>query len=302
MAHSVTTVDIHAIIHNLKHYLPAQAPLKDFIHHNTLHAFQKDKFHPGIRKASKILGYKVYMSLAEFRLKYKNGEIEDRIIDDQIEKAKGKHNVQAFKEKMLNHPYETNIPKRLGTLRSIWKTKYHIDLDSLVHPTLFRILCSYLDQGISIWNFPVTRKNFIDSLREMEKNSFTSFFKTERAKNLLTNEETTLELLLEIVVGKEELYHEYLFDQQFAHQGWSGLISTIEDQPETLLDKKNIKLEEVIFIELLMEIDNLDSQLIKWDPISRHADKAYEDLFAKTELTELDEVLEIWQESFEWTY
>jgi uncharacterized protein len=302
MAHSVTTVDIHSIIHNLKHYLPAQAPLKDFIHHNTLHAFQKNKFHSGIRKASKILGYKVYLSLDEFRTRYKNGEIKDEILDIQIEKVKGKQNVLAFKEKMLHEPFETNTPKRLGTLRSIWKTKYHIDLDSLVHPTLFRILCSYLDQGISIWNFPVTRKNFIDSLREMEKNSFTSFFKTQRAKTLLTNEETTLETLLEIVVGKESLYNEYLFDQQFAHQGWSGLISTIEDQPETLLDQKNIKLEEVIFIELLMEIDNLDYQLKNWKPIYTHADKDYDDLFAQTELSELDEVLEIWQESFEWTY
>jgi hypothetical protein len=89
MAHSVTTADIHSIIHNLKHYLPAQAPLKDFIHHNTLHAFQKDKFHSGIRKASKILGYKVYLSLDEFRTRYKNGEIKDEILDIQIEKLKG---------------------------------------------------------------------------------------------------------------------------------------------------------------------------------------------------------------------
>ncbi|MDZ7649115.1 MAG: putative inorganic carbon transporter subunit DabA [Cytophagales bacterium] len=54
----------HEVLHELKHYLPAQAPLKDFIHHNTLHAFQKLKFSKAIYTASTMLGYRVSMSLA----------------------------------------------------------------------------------------------------------------------------------------------------------------------------------------------------------------------------------------------
>src|SRR5688500_18680589 len=60
--------DENQVLHELKHYLPAQAPLKDFIHHNTLHAFQNLNFHKAIRAASKIFGYKVSHSVEKYRL------------------------------------------------------------------------------------------------------------------------------------------------------------------------------------------------------------------------------------------
>ncbi len=53
------------VLHELKHYLPTQTPLKDFIHHNSLHAFQHMKFYDAIFKASKIFGYQVTLQLTE---------------------------------------------------------------------------------------------------------------------------------------------------------------------------------------------------------------------------------------------
>lgn len=82
--------DQHEVLHSLKHYLPSQAPLKDFIHHNTLHAFQHESFHDGIRKAANIFGYTVYLSLNEYRDRYQAGKINPQILDQVITEKKGK--------------------------------------------------------------------------------------------------------------------------------------------------------------------------------------------------------------------
>ena len=54
-------------LHKLHHYLPSQSPLKDFIHHNTLHGFQHYEFFTGIGTARKWFGYQVYIALSEYR-------------------------------------------------------------------------------------------------------------------------------------------------------------------------------------------------------------------------------------------
>lgn len=293
----------HEVLHELKHYLPAQAPLKDFIHHNTLHAFQNLKFDQAINSASEILGYRVSLSLAEYRALYATKRIKEDILDRIILKRKGSALIDVWRDKVLTKKYDRSPAPRIGSLRSNWKRQYQIDLDSMVHPLLFRTLCSYLDQGISMWNFPVLNKSFLISIREMERNSFASFFKTDRARQFLLQDNCEISSLLEILVGDESLYSHYLYDQQFAHQGWSGMISTVEDVPQTLLDRKQITTRDLIIFELLLEIDALDLHFGKsWSPLSAGLVNKPIDLFAEIPARELNEVTSIWQEAFEWTY
>lgn len=298
-----SSFDEHEILHELKHFLPAQAPLKDFVHHNTLHAFQHLKFYKAIVKASKIFGYKVFLTLDEFRELYQTKKIDDKVLDRMIIQRKGVHALDEWKEKVLNHEYDTYNTPRIGLLRANWKKVHHIDMDLLVHPILFRILCSFLDQGISIWSFPNIHKGFLASIREMERNTFTSFFKTERARELLLKGHCKIEDLLKILVGNEALFKQYLFDQQFAHQGWSGMVSVVEDAPQTLLDRKHISTHDLIIFELLLEIDALDYKFGQnWAPLGATFHEKMPDIFAEVHETELSQVLMMWQDAFEWTY
>jgi len=298
-----TGFDEHEVIHDLKHYLPAQAPLKDFIHHNTLHAFQNLKFNEATQRAAKMFGYNTSLSLDEFRNLYHSKKIRHENLERVITEKKGKEHLSQWLNNAINKEYDTSTSPRIGSLRANWRSLYHINLDSVTHPKIFRILCSYLDQGISIWKFPVHEKGFLTSIREIERNSSVSIFRTERAKKLFLNTRCEINDLLKILVGDEKLYKQYIFDQQFAHQGWSGMVSAIEDQPESLLDPKKISVKELIILECLLEIDVLDKKFEEnWAPLASRMETPPADLFAPVAETELSDVIYIWQNAYEWSY
>ncbi len=293
--------DEQVVLHELKHYLPSQQALKDFIHHNSLHAFQHMKFYDAIFKASKIFGFQAHLQLNEYRELYKTGRIREDILLMVI--ARKKASVREWEQRLLHKQYDTINHPRIGRLRKLWKDIYHFDLDNNVQPLLFRILCAFLDQGIAIESFPIPQKSFIASIRDMEKHSFSSFFKTKEIRQKFISGNYSIAEMLRLLVGKEEYFEQYLFDQQFSHPGWSGFVSAVEDNPQTLLDIKKISLKELVEFELLMELDALYAQLgKKWKPLAYHAVQPPVDLFADVERTELSEVFELWQDAFEWSY
>jgi uncharacterized protein YbcC (UPF0753/DUF2309 family) len=291
------------VLHEIKHYLPSQTPIRDFIHHNTLHAFQHEKFYDAIFKASKIFGYQVTLELSDFRNLHTQGRISTVVLDRVITEKKGVENLDFWKKMLLSKSFDEHNNFRIGRLRELWKETYHFDLDNQVHPLLFRILGSYLDQGISSNHFPFVDEGLIASLRRLESGSFASFFKTDRARKMLMDSGTSITQLLELVVGKSEFFEEYLFDQQFSHHGWSGMIVTVEELPHTLLYAKNITFRDLIILELLLEIDQLDFELgSSWKPLMEGSNLDVTDLFRPIEANDLNEVLKLWQDAFEWSY
>ncbi|HMX40492.1 MAG TPA: Na-translocating system protein MpsB, partial [Saprospiraceae bacterium] len=302
--HPTAGFDAEHVLHELQHYLPSQTPLKDFIHHNSLHAFQHLPFYEAIFQAAAIFGFRPTLSLNDYRKMYANGRIRADILDQIIRQHKGAQALPEWRKKALQDQYDAPAEPRVGRLRAHWKSAYRIDLDNLVHPLLFRILGSYLDQGIAVKHFPFEDRGLMEAVRMLESSSFTSFFKGKRAKSLLQSpQESSIERLLEMVVGDPAYYERYLFDQQFAHKGWSGMAATLETRQDSLLYAKKISLRDLITLELLLEIDALDQALGEgWLPLCQQAHPEPLELFAPEPDSEFHQVLMLWQDAFEWSY
>lgn len=294
--------DEHEVLHSLKHYLPAQNPLKDFVHHNTLHAFQGKTFFEALEESSKIFGYKTYLPLASFRERFDKKEINNAILEQVIRSKKGEEQLATWKHSLLYKNYDESIYPRIGSLRSTWKREYAINLEKSTYSILFKVLCGYLDQGIAITTFPVLGTSFLESIKELDKNSSIGILRTKRAKSMLQRG-ASIEELLHIIVGDPQYFEHYLFDQQFGHPGWSGIVATIEGNPASLLDKRSISLKELIQFELLLELDSLDQKFNAiWAPLSFKISQEPAPIFETIKKSELFETLSLWQEAFEWTF
>ncbi len=68
-------------IDHAAHYLPAQAPLEVFVHHNTLHAFEHLPFHEAVDAAARIWGARAYLPEERYRAAFASGRITAAEVD-----------------------------------------------------------------------------------------------------------------------------------------------------------------------------------------------------------------------------
>lgn len=66
---------LHEAIARASRYLPAQAPIRTFIHHNTLHAFEELPFEEAVLAAAELYGTEPYLSEAAFAAHLASGRI-----------------------------------------------------------------------------------------------------------------------------------------------------------------------------------------------------------------------------------
>ena len=65
---SITDAEqIRELLEHATHLLPAQGPIKVFVHHNTLHAFEDRSFEEGVLAGHRIFGGEPYFSEQRYR-------------------------------------------------------------------------------------------------------------------------------------------------------------------------------------------------------------------------------------------
>lgn len=242
----------YKVISNLKKHLPSQAPLPFFVHHNPLHAWQHLKFDQAIDEANSTLGICGYMPLSFYKKEYTEGRILAQDLEKAYLKITGKPTTAADWEWLFT---EQNPVQSLNQIMGRWQMERNFHLQKHSHAILFRWISAYLDQGISFSPFDQTH-GFFNALLDLQKNSGMPLFKN------LKNEDwkmgfNDLDALLARIVGPEEFFEPYLYNQQFAHPGWSGMVTYLEKNPEVFGRHIQISLQEFITVECLLELDLL---------------------------------------------
>jgi len=115
--------DILHLIEHLEHVLPAQAPIKDFVHHNTLHGYQHLDFPQALIESEEITGAKGYLSHDKFRELFSQGRINLDNLSDVL-----------TEDVALNHPLVANLDQLIFSHDSITITHKDIILNNLIHP------------------------------------------------------------------------------------------------------------------------------------------------------------------------
>ena len=88
-AHGVPGHDLAALVAPAAHLLPAQGPISVFIHHNTLHAFEEQRFEAAVVEGGERFGCNPFLTEERYRKELGRGRILVSDLRDVLERELG---------------------------------------------------------------------------------------------------------------------------------------------------------------------------------------------------------------------
>lgn len=311
---NVESSDLHSLIERVGKHLPSQGPLKDFIHHNPLHAFQKWEFHRGVLEAEKIFGARPYLKFDDYRQLLKKGSITQSGIQKALTQHSSSPAERAFWKKQMHSLFEEDPPRPLterGLRALIWENRL-LRLQSDLGPRLFRLLGNYMDQGIAQWSMPGAENGLWSSLGQLVEDSIFPIegLSSPSCRRLLKcTAQEAMAFVLERILGEQhQLFERYLEEMLLSHPGWSGMVAFLEKNPQSLLEPRSVKLQDAISLELLLELSFCEKELGEGfkpliTPEKLHKLAVILDAQASNHSTSDQNVVRaLWQEAYEWSY
>lgn len=306
------------LIEDLAHWLPSQGPLKEFIHHNTLHAYQDRPFHAAVRVARRMTGGRGTLKLKEYQELFRQGEITERGLKWAIAAVTpGSLDSMSLMQTLLMAQEKQSVGNPLleNGIRAKGWASVGIRPEDSIHPALFKIFSQYYDQGIATWAFPDTGIGLFASVASLVEQSWVPIrpFHTSAARRLLQlSPEAAMHEVLREWVGDPRFYKRYLLETALGHPGWSGMIRQLELQPGRIVSARPSRLADALALELIAEY-SLFSEILKQsvpngpkllpDPsLDVTIPAEVPSNHPINQATETERLLEIWQEAFERSY
>lgn len=297
--------DLDAILQRVRRYFPMQGPIKDFLHFNALSGFQNIPFEKAVLLSGELYAAHAYMSLSYYRSAYQRGQIDKTVLSRVIDSFAGENNLSNSLVHRVLFDYidihDTNVYFELAERRGIARAKAlrvlqsveakeikrgaHFlkirdgckeqageEMDSALNTTLFRIVSGFLDQGVTLWQFPTTDVPFFEAVRLLVECSYLPIAPYARRMSMLAalqfSPDEIIEALLLKIVRDERLIEPYIRDTLMAHPGWSGMVNYLESKPSFLLHKRQISLKEFLAFKLILEWEFISSNCADFVPLA----------------------------------
>jgi uncharacterized protein len=246
-------MDLDAILDRIAHWLPSQAPLKDFIHHNTLHHLVEYPFFEALERASIVYGSKTTLSDSEWKELYLARKLSPPHFTSAATKSPGF--VKDGIRRRLRH----------GT---------GVDTRYTIQALVFRMLGTYLDQGISSWPMPASNEahhqnGFYEAVRSLENDSIfpLTWMSRKRSKEVHAlfklSPAQAIHQVLENLSIPLQLRERFLTELHLEHPGWSGMVYQLESGQSRLDIHRPISLLGLTAVQLVLEYSQYSDSALK---------------------------------------